>query len=59
MSKIATAIGRAATLGEFVEFLWSQKLWWMIPVFVVVFAFGLLLIVAQGSPLAPFVYALF
>jgi formate/nitrite transporter FocA (FNT family) len=59
MSKLAMAAGRMATLGEFFEFLWTQKLWWMIPVFAVVFGFGLLLVVAHGSALAPFVYALF
>jgi hypothetical protein len=39
--------------------LWHQKLWWMIPMFIVFFGTGLLLVFAQGSAQAPFIYALF
>ena len=50
---------KASILGEFVQFLWERKLWWMIPMFLVFFAIGLLLVFAQGSALAPFIYTLF
>lgn len=50
---------KASIIGEFIRFLWERKLWWMIPMFLVFFAFGLLLVFAQGSPLAPFIYTLF
>jgi hypothetical protein len=46
-------------IGELLGFLWERKLWWMIPMVLVFLAFGLLLIFAQGSPLAPFIYTLF
>ena len=59
MSTLASMVGRLRTMQEFFEFLWHQKLWWMIPMFAVVFAFGLLLVLAQGSALAPFIYTLF
>jgi uncharacterized protein DUF5989 len=50
---------RAGILAEFVEFLWERKLWWMIPMIVVLVLFGALLILTQGSAIAPFIYTLF
>lgn len=59
MSWWSRASDRVRILGEFVEFLWERKLWWMIPMVLVLVAFGLLIILAQSSPLAPFIYTLF
>jgi len=50
---------KISIMGEFLRFLWERKLWWMIPMFLVFFALGLLLVLAQGSALAPFIYTLF
>lgn len=46
-------------VGELMGFLWKQRLWWLIPALVVLLVFGLLLVFAQSTPLAPFVYTLF
>ena len=51
--------GYGSIVSELCGFLWKQKLWWLIPALVVLLAFGLLLIFAQSTPLAPFVYTLF
>jgi hypothetical protein len=59
MTRWSTMAARAGILSAFFAFLWRERLWWMIPVFAVVFAFGLLLVLAQGSALAPFLYPLF
>jgi hypothetical protein len=48
-----------AIVGELLGFLWEQKLWWLIPALVVLLALGLLLVFAQSTPLAPFIYTLF
>jgi hypothetical protein len=40
-------------------FLWVRKLWWMIPMVVVLLTFGLLILFTQSSALAPFLYPLF
>lgn len=53
------ATGRIGIAAEFVHFLWERKLWWMIPMVLVLVGFGMLLILAQGSPIAPFIYTLF
>ncbi|OGM03523.1 hypothetical protein A2715_02625 [Candidatus Woesebacteria bacterium RIFCSPHIGHO2_01_FULL_39_32] len=46
-------------IGELIAFLWSQKLWWMIPMVLVLVVFGLFLIFAQGTSFVHFIYPLF
>jgi hypothetical protein len=46
-------------VGELLSFLWARKLWWLIPMITVLLLFGLLLIFASTSGLAPFIYTLF
>ncbi|MBI2870241.1 MAG: hypothetical protein HYY14_00870 [Candidatus Omnitrophica bacterium] len=50
---------RFSVVGELFYFLWRQRLWWLIPMVAVLLLFGLILIFAQTSPLAPFIYTLF
>lgn len=44
---------------ELMEFLWERKLWWMIPMMLVLVLFGALLLLTQSSAIAPFIYTLF
>lgn len=48
---------------EFLAELWAfmkiRKKFWMIPILVVLLVFGGLLILAQGSAVAPFIYTIF
>jgi hypothetical protein len=37
----------------------ARKKWWLAPILAVMFLVGLLLVVAQGSALAPFIYTIF
>lgn len=46
-------------LGELLRFLWMRKLWWLIPMIIVLVLFGVLLVFAQGSAVGPFIYTLF
>jgi hypothetical protein len=50
---------RFSIMSELLAFLWIRRLWWMIPMVVVLLAFGLLIIFTQSSALAPFLYPLF
>jgi hypothetical protein len=59
MAKLARAKERIGIMSEFFGFLWRQKLWWMMPMFAVIFLFGILLVLGQSSALAPFIYTLF
>ena len=52
-------MSRLAVLREFWDFLRQQKRYWLIPIVVVLALFGLLLIFAQTSAVAPFIYTLF
>jgi hypothetical protein len=44
---------------ELLTFLWQRKLWWIMPMIVVLLLFGILIILAQSSAIAPFIYTLF
>ncbi len=46
-------------LFQFVGFLKERKKFWLIPIIVVFFLVGLLLVTTKGSVVAPFIYTLF
>jgi hypothetical protein len=41
------------------SFLWHRKLWWIIPMVVMLILLVGAFVFAQGSAVAPFIYALF
>ena len=41
---------------EFAAFIWQRKLWWLAPIIFVLLALGALIVFAEGSSLAPFIY---
>ena len=59
MNKREGIASKISIVHELFVFLGERKLWWMIPLFFVMLTFGLILVAAQGSPLAPFIYTLF
>jgi Family of unknown function (DUF5989) len=46
-------------LKELWAYLSARKKWWLMPVLVVLLLMGCLLILAQGSAVAPFIYTIF
>ena len=44
---------------EFWAFLRTRKKYWLLPILIVMLIFGALLVLAQGSAVAPFIYTLF
>jgi hypothetical protein len=44
---------------EFWDFLKVRKKYWLIPIFMVLVLFGALIILSQGSAIAPFIYTIF
>ena len=46
-------------INELFTFLCVRKKYWLIPIVVIMLLFGLILIFAQGSVVAPFIYTLF
>src|SRR5262249_44799749 len=50
---------KAGIAGELLGFFWRSKVWWLVPMVLVFLVFGFLMIFAQSSALAPFIYTLF
>jgi hypothetical protein len=44
---------------EFWGFMRVRKKWWLLPIIIVLVFVGSLLVLAQGSALAPFIYTIF
>ena len=44
---------------ELWAFMKVRKKWWLLPIIVVLMLVGSLLVLAQGSALAPFIYTIF
>jgi hypothetical protein len=51
--------GKLSILREFWSFLRVRKKWWLAPIVLTLLALGILLVVAESSALAPFIYSLF
>lgn len=50
---------RLGIVGELVSFAKRRKMWWMLPLFAIILALGLVIFLAAQSPVSPFVYVLF
>ena len=44
---------------EILNFFMKRKRFWLIPIFVLLLVFGGLIVLSQGSAVAPFIYTLF
>lgn len=44
---------------ELGRFLMARKKYWLVPIFLMLFVFGGLLVLVKGSAVAPFIYTLF
>tara|TARA_Y200000002_G_C22346167_1_gene523025 strand:- start:136 stop:288 length:153 start_codon:yes stop_codon:yes gene_type:complete len=46
-------------LKEFYDFLKERKKYWLLPIIIFLALFGALIVLSQGSALAPFIYTVF
>jgi hypothetical protein len=46
-------------LKEFWDFLKFRKKYWLIPILIVLVLFGALIVLSQGTAVAPFIYTIF
>jgi hypothetical protein len=53
------SMGKAGILKELWAFMRERKKWWLGPVIVILVLLSLLIVFAEGSALAPFIYAIF
>ena len=59
MPFLSTFAARLGIVGELLMFFLQHKWWWLTPMVVVLLAFGVLVLLAQSSAIAPFIYTLF
>jgi hypothetical protein len=52
-------MARRGIVGELWAFMKVRKKWWLLPIIIVLLVVGALLVFAQGSALAPFIYTIF
>lgn len=52
-------MSKLSILSELWEFLKVRKKWWLLPIVLFLVLLGGLIIITQGSALAPFIYAIF
>jgi hypothetical protein len=46
-------------VGELFAYMGARKKWWLFPVILLLLVVGGLLVLAQGSAIAPFIYTVF
>ena len=44
---------------EFYSFLKERKKYWLLPIIIILALFGALIVLSQGSVVAPFIYTIF
>ena len=52
-------MSKISLLKELFEFLRVRKKFWLAPIIVIIVLLSMLIVLVQGSALAPFIYALF
>ncbi len=59
MRLVESLTNRLGIAGELLAFFWSHKWWWLTPMLLALLVVGALVIFAQSSAIAPFIYTLF
>ncbi len=44
---------------ELFKFLWVKKKFWLFPIVIIILLFSFIIVLSQGSALAPFIYTIF
>jgi len=52
-------MSKISIIKEFWDFLKLRKKWWLAPIIIFLVLFGVLIVLTEGSAIAPFIYALF
>ncbi len=52
-------MSKLSILSEFWDFMKHRKKWWLFPIVIFLVLFGTLIVMTEGSAIAPFIYALF
>ena len=52
-------MSKLSILAEFWAFLKVRKKWWLAPIVIILVLLGALIVLSEGSAVAPFIYTLF
>jgi len=52
-------MSKISIIKEFWDFLKIRKKWWLVPIIIFLVLFGALIVLTEGSAIAPFIYTLF
>jgi len=58
MKAVRNGVRKLGVAGELISFF-SSKRWWLVPMLVTLSLLGMLIVLAQSSAIAPFIYTLF
>jgi hypothetical protein len=50
---------KLSIISEFWDFMKTRKKWWLAPIVFIMLLMGLLIVLTEGSAVAPFIYTLF
>jgi len=59
MKMLKNATRNLGVAGELFSFFIGNKRWWLVPMILTLFLMGALIVLAQSSAIAPFIYTLF
>jgi hypothetical protein len=59
MSFVKNMRSKLGVAAELFQFFGQNKRWWLLPMITLLVALGALIVLAQSSALAPFIYSLF
>ncbi len=59
MKFVQSTVRRFGIAGELLSLVVGNQRWWLLPVILSLFLLGALIVVAQSSAIAPFIYTLF
>ena len=52
-------MSKLSIISELWQFLKVRKKWWLAPILILLLLLGALIVLTQGSALAPFIYSIF
>ncbi len=53
------SVGKLGIIREFMQYLLARRKWWLATVVIMLLLLGALIVLTQGSAIAPFIYTLF
>ena len=58
-TRLGGPVSKLRIVGQYFQFLGEQKKWWLLPLVAVLLLLGVVIVLTQGSAIAPFIYTLF